>query len=117
MIVSEAYKMAYLNRTERFLHFSRNKRGKEVDLILQDGQTIRPFEIKSGMALRADYGANMDYFASVTPDCDQQHTVIYAGDDVPSFSGMRFVNWKKCDALFTPRTAPYVFNPQEHMGC
>ena len=68
------------------------------------------------MALRADYGANMDYFASVTPDCDQQHTVIYAGDDVPSFSGMRFVNWKKSDALFTPRTAPYVFNPQEHMG-
>lgn len=33
MIVAEAYKMAYLNRTERFLHFSRNKRGKEVDLI------------------------------------------------------------------------------------
>lgn len=33
MIVAEAYKMAYLNRTERFLHFFRNKRGKEVDLI------------------------------------------------------------------------------------
>lgn len=115
LVVGEAFKNAYRYRMEHSLSFYRNTMGKEVDIVLEDGGTLIPFEIKSGQALREDAGKNMAYFAEKYPDCSQVRTVIYAGEDVPAFMGVRYVNFKRCGSLFKPSSQPFVFDPARHV--
>lgn len=92
LIVTEAYKKRYnANRTPR-LFFLRTVKGFEIDLIQEEGRQLIPMEIKSAMSYLPAFARNLRHFCDETPNAISP-TVIYSGEDYPSFDGVCCKNY------------------------
>ena len=54
-VVSEFLKSRYNRGMPGYLYFWRDRSGNEVDLLLEQGEKLKPIEIKSGKTLNVDY--------------------------------------------------------------
>jgi predicted AAA+ superfamily ATPase len=80
MVVVEALK-ARLNRgKDPRIFFFRDSHGNEVDLVIQHGRDLEPFEIKSAHTFHNTFLKGLTYFKRVVGDKCLKGTVIYGGD-------------------------------------
>ena len=103
MIILEAVKVRCNAGSAYELFFFRNSNGLAVDLIKKGASNFNLFEIKSGKSLDKNFTRNMKNFISKYEQCksdDILGTVIYSGEDVPSFNNFAFVNYTHCSYLF-----------------
>ena len=81
LVVVEALK-AHLNRgKDPRLYFFRDSRGNEVDLIVQQGRQLAPFEIKSSMTWHSSFTKGLSYFHKLTGEKSVKGTVVYTGKE------------------------------------
>ena len=82
LVIVEALKYRY-NRGERSnLHYYRDARGHEVDLLIETGGRLFPVEIKSGATMVKEFFSSIDKLArtpGITPCSDG--AVVYGGTD------------------------------------
>ncbi|MBO4727436.1 MAG: ATP-binding protein [Spirochaetaceae bacterium] len=106
LVVMEAVKHFYNKGKRPELFFFRNSNGLEVDLIHHSRNSLELFEIKSGKSLDKKFSTNMKNFWTHYPDFKQSDektgTVIYSGDDVPSFCNCHYANYNNISSLFKP---------------
>lgn len=112
MVVMEAFKSCYAQNINPDLFFFRNSKGTEIDLIqARDRFTLVPFEIKGAQSISDDFAKNMSKFQGLYPDkVSSDHTVIYSGEDIPSFKGVHYRNYKNCGELFIRKDPPFIFD-------
>lgn len=106
MVVPEALKESLNSTVAKNLYFFRNSNGLEIDLLKKQGESLSLFEIKSGKALDKKFFRSIKNFRMHYSDSqgnDVPGTVIFSGEDVPSFDGVSFVNYKKMVSLFSSR--------------
>lgn len=112
MVVMEAVKQCYNEGRNADLYFFRNSNGLEVDLILKRRNFLNLFEIKSGKNLDKKYLTNMKnfwkHFPEFNEDKEKPGIVIYSGDDVPSFCGFPFINYKSTSLFFKNEEEKFV---------
>ena len=87
MVVMEAVKARSNAAEDADLHFFRAPDGLEVDLLLANGQRLRPIEIKSAQTYHSDMGRNLRRFARIAGRIDRP-SVVYAGRSLPSETGI-----------------------------
>jgi predicted AAA+ superfamily ATPase len=80
------------------LHFYRDRRGHEVDVVLEDGGELLAVEIKSGQTMATDFIAPLERFESVleaatSPPSAIQKILVFAGDQGQRRTGVRVVAW------------------------
>ncbi len=80
------------------LHFYRDHRGHEVDVVLEDGGGLLAVEIKSGQTMATDFLAPLDRFAEVLQSApsapsDIRKALVFAGDHGQRRTGVRVVAW------------------------
>lgn len=92
IVVAEALKCRLNKNKEPNLFFVRTGKGVEIDLVYKDVRNLLPFEIKSAMTPTKSFSKNLDIFRNSEPT-STQGTVIYSGDDYPSFYGTRYINY------------------------
>ena len=93
LIVSEIMKKQTYRSNEKNLFFWRDKTGKEIDLIIDEGDQTIPIEIKAGRTIHNEFFRNIRYWMKLTGT--QQGKVIYAGDTNQKRSdGIEVVSWK-----------------------
>lgn len=63
------------------LHFWRDPRGHEIDLILENGHDITMTEIKAGATLTQDWFKAFDVLAARLPDRQITRTLVYGGSE------------------------------------
>lgn len=92
-VVTEFIKY-YTNIGERPpLYFWRDKSGREIDLILDEGGRLLPIEIKAGKTYQASFAKNLLYWMKLVGL--ENAKVIYRGDDNFVFSnGIDTMNWR-----------------------
>lgn len=61
------------------MYFWRDYKGLEVDLIIEDGQTLRAYEIKAGRTANASFFTNLMAWEKLSGSAIES-TVIYGGD-------------------------------------
>lgn len=92
-VVCELLK-ARLNAGKRpNLYYFRDSKGMEVDVLLDEGRMLRPFEIKSSSTMNADFVKSLLKFKAIVPNVVSP-TVIYAGKDLPSIEKPSFLNFE-----------------------
>jgi len=75
------------------LSYWREKTGREVDVIVDEGLNLLPIEIKSGQTVQSDYFKNIDYWNELSGE--ERAVVLYGGDQTQQRSdGTRVVNWR-----------------------
>ncbi len=98
MVITELLK----NRTNAGLDINlfywRDKTGHEVDLIIDNGKTLLPIEIKSGMTISKDYFKNIDYWTNLSGS--KKAFILYTGEQHQKRSdGTEIMNWRALNSL------------------
>jgi uncharacterized protein len=76
------------------LFYWRDKTGHEIDLIIDNGTTLLPVEIKSSKTINSQFFSNLLYFEKLSKA--QQSLLIYAGYENQSRSGtINVMGWKQ----------------------
>ena len=113
-VVIEALKTRLNLGLEPNLYFFRNSNGLEIDLILQEQNKLKLFEIKSGKSLNDEFCRNMkNFFAKYNEDIasdSTKGTVIYSGETYESYKDFGFYNFSKIPQLFESKTSTFRLN-------
>ncbi|MDP1653314.1 MAG: ATP-binding protein [Rhodocyclaceae bacterium] len=81
MIVIDALKYRYHRGKRSNLHFWRDARGNEVDLLVENGPDIALAEIKAGATVSSDWFKSLDLLSAKLPVQPVAHALIYGGSE------------------------------------
>ena len=113
-VVIEALKTRLNLGLEPNLYFFRNSNGLEIDLILQEQNKLKLFEIKSGKSLNDEFCRNMkNFFAKYNEDIlstSTKGTVIYSGETYESYKDFEFYNFSNIPQLFESKNQTFRLN-------
>jgi len=80
LIVIEALKSHLNLGKDPRIFFFRDSRGNEVDLVIQKGRQLKPYEIKSSQTWHSSFLKGIKYFEGLLKERCLKGCVIYAGD-------------------------------------
>ena len=113
-VVIEALKTRLNLGLEPNLYFFRNSNGLEIDLILQEQNKLKLFEIKSGKSLNDEFCRNMKNFSAKYNEdivsASTKGTVIYSGETYESYKDFGFYNFSNIPQLFESKTPTFRLN-------
>jgi len=94
LIVSEFIKYYMNTGQESPLFFWRDKRGREIDLIIDRSLDRIAIEIKSGSTFSSGFLKNLSYYCTLDNTCDASKSyVIYGGSERQSRSNGKVRSW------------------------
>ncbi|TVR67837.1 MAG: DUF4143 domain-containing protein, partial [Spirochaetaceae bacterium] len=95
LVVQEVLKDRTNRGVEPGLFFWRDKRGREVDLILEAPDRRIAVEIKSGQTVSSDFFTGLTYYGSLDDGCPPENRyLLYGGDLRENRSNARVRGWK-----------------------
>jgi predicted AAA+ superfamily ATPase len=92
-ICAELLKTRYNSLQDNNLYFWRDRSGNEIDLILDNGQTQTPLEIKAGKTFQTSFLKQINTWASISGSPNQP-ILIYGGDEDFEHQGCRVLPWR-----------------------
>jgi predicted AAA+ superfamily ATPase len=94
LVVAELAKTsAHLGREPDF-YFWRDSTGHEVDVLLDQGTTLVPLEIKSGETVTSDFFKGLIFFRDLAGEQGGPAALLYAGDRTFEQQGVKVYSWK-----------------------
>jgi len=79
------------------LYFWRDNTGNEIDVLLENGERLRPIEIKSGQTVNRDYLASLKKWNEIAKNDSVSIDVsclIYGGTEVQRRAGIEVIPWR-----------------------
>ncbi|HOO71821.1 MAG TPA: ATP-binding protein [Spirochaetota bacterium] len=98
-IISEFIKSRYNRSLTSNCYFWRDRRGLEIDLLLEKGEQLLPVELKSGMTLNDDYFSGLNSWLNLAGNAAGKASLIYGGSKSLAIRGVSVYTWK--DKNFT----------------
>jgi len=94
LIVSEFTKYYMNSGQQPSLFFWRDKRGREIDLIIDRSLDRIAIEIKSGSTISAEFFRNLSYYCSLDNTCDSSKSyIIYGSNERQNRSKGKVRSW------------------------
>jgi uncharacterized protein len=97
--ISEILKTRYNNGLPSNLFFWRDRSGNEVDLLIDNGISLQPIEIKSGSTLNRDFFKSLKKWNKIAGQMASHPILIYGGEETTSQDGIQVFSWKS-DELY-----------------
>jgi len=99
LIINEFIKQSFHRGERRYPYFWQDSRGKEIDCLLVDGETILPVEIKSGKTMSNSYFENLGYWRKLADIPEDAGYVVYGGEQSMRTSLGTFVSWRQLERI------------------
>jgi len=99
LVINEFIKKSFHQGGRRFPYFWQDSRGKEIDCLLVEGETITPVEIKSGKTISNNYFVNLKYWRKLDSMAKDKGYVVYGGDQSMQTSLGELISWKEMDRI------------------
>lgn len=100
MVILEALKARYNSGNEAELYYFRDSGGLEIDLLLNRGRKLYPFEIKAARTFNASFTKGLKKFMTFAENVTSP-TILYAGTMNPTIHDVNFANFKDTAKLIT----------------
>lgn len=100
-IISEFLKHQYSKGEPSNLYMWRDNSGLEIDLIIDQGDTLIPIEIKSGQTISKDFFKNLIKWRELAGDKSQEAYLIYGGDEGQSRSHAEVLSWRQLSKVYS----------------
>jgi uncharacterized protein len=92
-VITELFKKKINQNSRSNLFFWRDNVGHEIDVIVENGLSLYPIEIKSGQTISSEYFKNLNFWKSLTGS--EPATIIYNGNEPQKRSnGKEVISWK-----------------------
>ena len=70
-----------MNRGEEHpIYFWRDSTGNEIDIIIDEGNSLIPLEIKAGQTVSSDFFKGIRFWKELSNDLEQPTALVYGGD-------------------------------------
>jgi len=94
MVINEYVKQQFSKGKEPSFYFWRDSNQNEVDLLIENGEDLEVFEIKSSATINSKFFNSLKRFQSISNISTDKLSVIYGGDiDFQTDNG-KFISWK-----------------------
>jgi uncharacterized protein len=94
MMVSEMAKYFTNLGEEPPLSYWRDKSGREIDLLIEQGNEIRAFEIKSAATFNSSFFASLQYFKDIANISEKRVFVLYGGEQTSKRTNGTALSWR-----------------------
>lgn len=91
--VAELLKARYNRALESNLYFWRDRSGNEVDVLIEDGNTLSPVEIKAGQTVASDYFRGLERWQGLAKGVSGKGWLLFGGTKSETRRGFRVVPW------------------------
>ncbi len=95
LVIADALKYRFHRGHRSNLHFWRDAKGNEVDLIVESGLHVMPVEIKAGATINEDFFKGLRSFSSKLPSPPRASALVYGGTERQKRSDIRV--WRATD--------------------
>lgn len=95
MVVIELLKKRYNQGLHSNLNFFRDKTGNEVDVVLDQGISIIPIEIKSAQTPHQDFCRGLKVIRTLLPAEVNSGYVVYDGEIEQAVDSFEYINWRR----------------------
>lgn len=92
-VVGELIKQRFNQGLLSNLYYWRDSQGHEIDIIVEQGDTLIPIEIKSGKTIASDFFDNLLYWQALANQTTPPAILVYGGDQVQTRGNVRVTNW------------------------
>jgi predicted AAA+ superfamily ATPase len=92
-VISEALKGYFNGGVEPDIYFWRDSAGHEIDLLIDQGATQLPVEIKSGQTVAGDFFRGLDYWRQLADKPSGPAALVYGGDASYKRRGTSVLAW------------------------
>jgi hypothetical protein len=99
LAISELLKGRFNRGLPSNLFFWRNNSGDEIDVIVEQGDTLIPIEIKSGQTVTRDFFTGLSKWIRWAGSSAGPPYLIYGGNEDQSRSGIQVLSWKNIPRL------------------
>ena len=99
LVVSEFLKIRLHQGQPPDLHFWRDSRGLEVDLLVEKHGTLHPLEIKSGQTIGSDFFDALGKWRELSGSGDRPAWLVYGGDRPFCHGSVDVVPWRELPEL------------------
>ena len=96
-VASEILKSRVHRSLPPSLSFFRDRKGSEVDLVIEDGLTLMAIETKSGQTIAGDFFAGLESFSSMAAPRQPKSFLVYGGSETQKRSLAEVVSWSDLD--------------------
>lgn len=93
-VIAELTKTSVHQGREPDLYFWRDSPGHEVDVLIDQGATLVPVEIKSGETVTSDFFSGLTFFRNLAGQQSAPTALIYAGDRTFEQQGVKVYSWQ-----------------------
>lgn len=100
LIINEFIKHRLNEGKNPNLFYWMNKERKEIDLIIDQGTSLTPVELKSGKTRNTSFFDNLKYWQKLSGTLPENSYVVYGGDENLKTSQGNLVSWKSLNAIF-----------------
>jgi len=94
LVIADIYKSFTNVGREAPITFWRDKTGHEIDLIVESGNELHIYEIKSGQTISGDFFRELNYFNELSGQTGQKSTLVYGGDQDQQRKAIQVKSWK-----------------------
>lgn len=99
-VINEFLKKRFNQGQKSNLYFWQSKEKKEIDIIVEKGAELIPFEIKSSKTKMSNLLDNLQYWKKLNKLEDSKNlNVIYGGNEDMKTSRGNFISWKNIDLV------------------
>lgn len=99
LVISELLKGRFNKGLVPNLFFWRDRAGNEVDVVVENGETLLPIEIKSGGTVVSDYFSGLDRWSKMTGDAATKARLVYGGDHASLRGKVEVIPWRDIDKI------------------
>ncbi len=99
MVIMNVLKDIYNSGKSTPIYFYRDSNGNEVDLLIKRGSIFDCLEIKSSQTFHTDFIKGLEHFHRAFPDLCGDQMVVYAGDEIGSYKGVGFTNYRNLTSV------------------
>jgi len=92
-VISEFFKAQFNQGVKPNYYFWRDRSGNEIDFLIELGNKLRPFEIKSGKTINQHYFNGLKKWMSISGNSGVDPTLIYGGDTFLKQNEFNIVPW------------------------
>ena len=93
LVVSECLKSGLAAGEEPVLYFWRDSNGNEVDLLVEDGNGLKAYEVKSSATLKPEFFKGLKLFERIAGGLVEESAVVYGGNADYNTGDGRFISW------------------------
>lgn len=99
LVVSELVKYRYNNALPSNLYFWRDNIGNEVDIIIEQGDSLFPIEVKSGQTIANDFFSSLTKFMELAGKDINGSALIYGGNQSQQREKTQVISWQEISRL------------------